>query len=228
MEDLLNRLDPARALNSVCDALGSTLTFDFAGVATLSEEGDRFDVVGAVKRTRDVDKATAGTFPRLGTAGSWALMTGLPFISESLRNVGKFPQTHRDMERHSMASNAVIPLQSSVGRPSLLYFLSRRSNGSWLEQVGLFARIRSVIEPTVTAFLAAKQLLDGAVPTRPTLLQRPEASETLAQVEVRLIESALIEANWLIEGPRGAAKSLGLKPSTLRSRMAKLGLRRPA
>lgn len=36
----------------------------------------------------------------------------------------------------------------------------------------------------------------------------------------------LHEANWLIEGKRGAAARLGLKPSTLRSRMSRLGIRR--
>jgi hypothetical protein len=33
---------------------------------------------------------------------------------------------------------------------------------------------------------------------------------------------------WRIEGRRGAAELLGLKPSTLRSRLRKLGIRRVA
>jgi transcriptional regulator with GAF, ATPase, and Fis domain len=32
--------------------------------------------------------------------------------------------------------------------------------------------------------------------------------------------------NWVIEGPRGAASKLGLKPTTLRFRMKKLGITR--
>jgi len=32
---------------------------------------------------------------------------------------------------------------------------------------------------------------------------------------------------WRIEGQTGAARALGLRPSTLRTRMQKLGLRRP-
>ena len=40
-----------------------------------------------------------------------------------------------------------------------------------------------------------------------------------------LVET-LRETNWIIEGPRGAAKRLGLKPSTLRSRILKFGIRR--
>jgi transcriptional regulator with GAF, ATPase, and Fis domain len=46
-------------------------------------------------------------------------------------------------------------------------------------------------------------------------------------VERRHIESVLVQANWMIEGERGAAKILNLNPSTLRSRMQKLGITRP-
>ena len=34
-------------------------------------------------------------------------------------------------------------------------------------------------------------------------------------------------ANWKIKGPDGAAELLGVKPTTLLSRMAKWGLRKP-
>jgi transcriptional regulator with GAF, ATPase, and Fis domain len=43
----------------------------------------------------------------------------------------------------------------------------------------------------------------------------------------RHIESVLLAANWMIEGERGAAKQLGVSPSTLRSRMQRLGIKRP-
>lgn len=41
------------------------------------------------------------------------------------------------------------------------------------------------------------------------------------------ILKVLQSTGWTIEGPRGAAKQLDLNPSTLRSRMQRLGLRRP-
>ncbi|HTY60080.1 MAG TPA: sigma 54-interacting transcriptional regulator [Bacteroidota bacterium] len=44
--------------------------------------------------------------------------------------------------------------------------------------------------------------------------------------ERELILGILRESNWIIEGPRGAARRLGLKPSTLRTRMLKLGIQR--
>ncbi|MDB6067644.1 MAG: domain S-box protein [Pedosphaera sp.] len=48
------------------------------------------------------------------------------------------------------------------------------------------------------------------------------------EAERRHIESVLNQTNWMIEGERGAAKILEMNPSTLRSRMQRLGIRRPA
>jgi transcriptional regulator with GAF, ATPase, and Fis domain len=50
---------------------------------------------------------------------------------------------------------------------------------------------------------------------------------TLAEIERRHISQTLAVRRWRIEGPEGAAQALGLKPSTLRSRMVKLGIVRP-
>ena len=50
---------------------------------------------------------------------------------------------------------------------------------------------------------------------------------TLEDVERAHIVRVLGACNWTLEGPDGAARTLGTRPSTLRSRMAKLGIRRP-
>jgi transcriptional regulator with GAF, ATPase, and Fis domain len=52
-------------------------------------------------------------------------------------------------------------------------------------------------------------------------------SVTLTEVERRHIVRVLSGVRWRIEGAGGAAQMLGLKPSTLRSRMLKLGIARP-
>jgi transcriptional regulator with GAF, ATPase, and Fis domain len=52
-------------------------------------------------------------------------------------------------------------------------------------------------------------------------------SRTLLDVERRHILRVLDDVRWRIEGPGGAAQLLGLKPSTLRSRMIKLAIARP-
>jgi transcriptional regulator with GAF, ATPase, and Fis domain len=52
-------------------------------------------------------------------------------------------------------------------------------------------------------------------------------SVKLADVETEHIRSVLEQTGWRIRGVGGAADQLGLKPTTLETRMAKLGLRRP-
>jgi transcriptional regulator with GAF, ATPase, and Fis domain len=54
-----------------------------------------------------------------------------------------------------------------------------------------------------------------------------DTAVTLVEVERRHIRTVLDTTRWRIEGSGGAAQLLGLKPSTLRSRMLKLGIARP-
>jgi transcriptional regulator with GAF, ATPase, and Fis domain len=49
---------------------------------------------------------------------------------------------------------------------------------------------------------------------------------SLEAVEHNYILTVLQQANWVITGPRGAARILDLHPSTLRNRMKKLGITR--
>jgi transcriptional regulator with GAF, ATPase, and Fis domain len=50
---------------------------------------------------------------------------------------------------------------------------------------------------------------------------------TLADVEKQHVHRILESSGWRIRGSGGAAERLGLRPTTLESRMAKLGLSRP-
>jgi len=56
----------------------------------------------------------------------------------------------------------------------------------------------------------------------------PFAAKTLEEVERDYIVRTLENTGWRIEGPHGAANVLGLNPSTLRTRMIKLGIQRAA
>jgi len=56
----------------------------------------------------------------------------------------------------------------------------------------------------------------------------PDAVVTLRQAESSHILKILRQTNWVLGGPRGAAIRLGLKRTTLVSKMRKLGLTRPA
>jgi transcriptional regulator with GAF, ATPase, and Fis domain len=55
----------------------------------------------------------------------------------------------------------------------------------------------------------------------------PPGDGTLEELERVHIRRVLDETSWRIEGELGAARKLGLHPSTLRGRMRKLGLRKP-
>jgi formate hydrogenlyase transcriptional activator len=64
---------------------------------------------------------------------------------------------------------------------------------------------------------------DGALgPGRPS---PPPA--TLEDMERAHILATLERTRWVVEGPQGAARILDIHPNTLRSRMQKLGIRRP-
>jgi transcriptional regulator with GAF, ATPase, and Fis domain len=52
-------------------------------------------------------------------------------------------------------------------------------------------------------------------------------SPKLVDVEKEHIRAVLESTGWRIRGAGGAADRLGLKPTTLETRMARLGLRRP-
>jgi transcriptional regulator with GAF, ATPase, and Fis domain len=52
--------------------------------------------------------------------------------------------------------------------------------------------------------------------------------ETLEAIERNHIIRALNETGWVVHGRSGAAEILGINPSTLRSRMEKLGIKKPA
>ena len=54
----------------------------------------------------------------------------------------------------------------------------------------------------------------------------PIAGGTLEATEREAILSALRESDWVLGGSRGAAQRLGLKRTTLQSRMQKLGISR--
>ena len=63
--------------------------------------------------------------------------------------------------------------------------------------------------------------------TDPVAVSATFGGETsLQSVERDHILRILASTSWRIEGPRGAARALGLKPSTLRSRLQKLSIRR--
>ena len=56
--------------------------------------------------------------------------------------------------------------------------------------------------------------------------QLPLKAMTLTELEVSQIRAVLTSTNWRVRGSGGAAERLGLKPTTLESRMSRLGITR--
>jgi transcriptional regulator with GAF, ATPase, and Fis domain len=54
----------------------------------------------------------------------------------------------------------------------------------------------------------------------------PQTGMTLEAIEIEHVRAVLESTNWRVRGPGGAAQRLGLKPTTLESRMARLGIKR--
>ena len=75
----------------------------------------------------------------------------------------------------------------------------------------------------------AVALCEGRVLNAPLTAATTETTpRSLEEAERRHIENTLASTHWVLEGPQGAAAILGLNPSTLRSRMKRLGIQRPA
>ena len=87
---------------------------------------------------------------------------------------------------------------------------------------GNIRELRNVIERAM--IVATTPRLTIAVPTQ---APPPRPLERLNEVEKEHIRSVLEITGWRIRGPAGAAERLGMRPTTLETRMAKLGIVRP-
>ena len=97
---------------------------------------------------------------------------------------------------------------------------------------GNVRELQNVIERAVVlASGPVLELDDDVLRPAPPEPSRPESggglAEMLEEVERTQITAALQRSGGVIEGPRGAAGLLRIHPNTLRSRIEKLGIRRP-
>ena len=134
---------------------------------------------------------------------------------------------------HGVRSFAAVPLGTG-GRGVLAVFSRRFLTDQEVHLLAFAARAAVRSGPAVPSGAPR-----GPVPARadpPIAPSRPAPApeliavagdRTLAEIEREAIERALVQTGGRISGPRGAATILGLKPSTLASRMQKLGVRRP-
>ena len=94
---------------------------------------------------------------------------------------------------------------------------------------GNVRELRNVLERAM--ILASGPSLSVAPPpspaTAPAVATASPVSLDMRDVEREHVLRVLEAANWKVRGANGAAEVLGLKPTTLEARIAKLGIRRP-
>jgi transcriptional regulator with GAF, ATPase, and Fis domain len=98
------------------------------------------------------------------------------------------------------------------------------------EWPGNIRELRNVLERAIILSPGTMLILDDLADERRPLMAAPVGTgrvATLVEVERNHILRVLELCEWRIRGPRNAADQLGLRASTLYSRMKKLGIRRP-
>jgi transcriptional regulator with GAF, ATPase, and Fis domain len=107
----------------------------------------------------------------------------------------------------------------SVGRRTMEQLLEYGWPGNIRELENVLERAVILETDSILEIESGILSATGAVPQN-------EMRASLETVERDHISSVLQETNWVIEGPKGAAKILGLHPNTLRNRLKKLGIER--
>jgi len=116
------------------------------------------------------------------------------------------------IEEFSSSFNRPI---DSIARESLVALQGRAWPGNVRE-------LRNVIERAIIVAKGPRLVID-----LPPSTARSPQSHTLADLEAQEIRKVLESVGWRVRGPGGAAELLGIKPNTLDSRMARLGIQRP-
>jgi len=115
------------------------------------------------------------------------------------------------------SDNGVLPNPfSTEGSPIVLSSAGGASKN--LEPAMMHLAKREVLNPLPSS--------DGS-PVVPTTPQVTPAAHTFKDYERALILHTLQAAGWVVGGPHGAAARLGLKRTTLITKMKKLGILRP-
>jgi formate hydrogenlyase transcriptional activator len=103
--------------------------------------------------------------------------------------------------------------------------LNRLCRYSW---PGNVRELQNVIERAVILARSSTVEIEADLVAHPEAEPAAESPANLQEMERQHILAVLTRTHWRVYGPHGAAAQLGLNPSTLRSRLKKLGLFRPA
>jgi len=214
-------------------ANGSTLCLDEIGELPMEVQAKLLRVI------------QHGVFERLGSSKS--IKVDVRIVATTNRNLDEAIRTGRFREdlfyRLNVFPITIPPLRQRIDDIPLLVeaFVERyaRKMGKQITSIpketmkalqdypwpGNIRELESIIERAV--ILCRGPILQLADKLHISSLPLPSPGGTMKEMERSQILQALAKTGWRIEGKNGAAKLLGLHPSTLRARMHKLSIVRP-
>jgi formate hydrogenlyase transcriptional activator len=137
------------------------------------------------------------------------------------------PLRERPEDIPLLARHFLESYRLKLNRPSLVLSESSMERLVRYAWPGNVRELQNVIERAV--ILSRSSIVEIAdqflTPSKTMLPTSPSAN--LQELEREHTQRVLQQTHWTIYGSYGAAARLGLNPSTLRSRMKKLGIRRP-
>jgi transcriptional regulator with GAF, ATPase, and Fis domain len=222
---------------------GGTIVLDEVGELPLQLQGNllrvlqsgEFERVGSAK-TRHTDvrviAATNRDLEAMVDAGS--------FRADLFYRLGVFPVRvpplrERREDIPLLVSFFVEKLRPKLGRPAM------RVPGRAIAALGAYGwpgnvrELENIVERSMIVSAGPDLEVEGlpngqGLPLATAVgpqRSETEPTRTLAEMERDHIRAMCERCGWKLNGPRGAAEILGVNPSTLRSRMKKLGIERP-
>ena len=187
-----------------------------------------------------------GEFERLGSAST--VKVDVRVIAATSRNLRQEVSARRFREDLFYRLNVFpIPIPPLRQRSEDIPLLAQHFTNKYARKMG--KSIKSIPRVAIKAFLtydwpgnvrelehvieraviitpgSSLKMTDQLIPSLPGI-SKDEPLKDLATMEREYILSVLKQTKWKIAGPSGAASILKLHPSTLRSRILKLGIRR--
>jgi formate hydrogenlyase transcriptional activator len=140
-----------------------------------------------------------------------------PIVSPPLRNRNKDVAilAHHFLRKYGVKNGRRIDI---LDAPTL----ARLQAYHW---PGNVRELENIIERAIILSEGSTLQLDEAFDLN-TSPDKQVVVRTIKEVEVEMMQSALEDCSWIIEGHSGAAERLGVAPSTLRERIKKYGLKR--
>jgi PAS domain S-box-containing protein len=152
----------------------------------------------------------------------------LPPLRERQEDIGLLAETFLS-EASRRLGRLFEPISEEVLRAFRVYHWpgNVRELQNVIERAAVLSRDRRLQLPEEWASMSFASTTNTSAAAEPVQSADTASQEaTLAELERNHILQVLHQTRWRVEGPTGAAKTLGLNASTLRSRMQKLGIKR--